>query len=120
MLLKVQSVGLGISNTVTGKWSNAVGSYNKATGTASFAAGSQNLAKGNGSTVGAASGMYYDPQDDSTKLTAINGIQVQATDLTTSSITQIGDVSVTSDQALDFERTLRNGGSLHLVIVALQ
>ena len=110
-----QSVGLGISNTVTGKWSNAVGTYNKATGTASFAAGSQNLAKGNGSTVvGAASGMYYDPQDDSTKLTAINGIQVQATDLTTSSITQIGDVSVTSDQALDFERTLRNGGSVAL------
>ncbi|MCU4357172.1 ESPR-type extended signal peptide-containing protein [Acinetobacter ursingii] len=108
-----ESVGLGISNTVSGKWSNAVGSYNKATGTASFAAGSQNLAKGSGSTVlGAASGMYYDPQDDSTKLTAINGIQVQATDLTTSSITQIGDVSVTSDQALDFERTLRNGGSI--------
>ncbi|MDG9948068.1 ESPR-type extended signal peptide-containing protein [Acinetobacter ursingii] len=108
-----ESVGLGISNTVSGKWSNAVGSYNKATGTASFAAGSQNLAKGSGSTVlGAASGMYYDPQDDSTKLTAINGIQVQATDLTTSSITQIGDVSVTSDQALDFEKTLRNGGSI--------
>ncbi len=108
-----ESVGLGISNTVSGKWSNAVGTYNKATGTASFAAGSQNLAKGSGSTVmGAASGMYYDPQDDSTKLTAINGIQVQATDLTTSSITQIGDVSVTSDQALDFERTLRNGGSI--------
>ncbi|MEQ1104678.1 ESPR-type extended signal peptide-containing protein [Acinetobacter ursingii] len=108
-----ESVGLGISNTVSGKWSNAVGTYNKATGTASFAAGSQNLAKGSGSTVvGAASGMYYDPQDDSTKLTAINGIQVQAIDLTTSSITQIGDMSVTSDQALDFERTLRNGGSI--------
>ncbi|WP_335953805.1 ESPR-type extended signal peptide-containing protein, partial [Acinetobacter higginsii] len=108
------SNALGRQNTATGFGSNALGYQNTANGVRSVAVGSNNLSQQTGSTaIGAATGFTYAfYSNDGTKLTAINGIPVTASDFSTASITHINGLAVSQQEVQNFLNSIDQGGSI--------